>query len=92
MRIEPEGLETIAATKIMPAEKVTKDNDDDALLAPLPIERLVPEVLYLEEPKKPGCILCEYVLKEVVAELSNSTVEEEIEAVINFIFSFKQIL
>lgn len=80
LRIEPEGKEVIEAIKIMPAVKVERV---DEILSPLPIERLMPKSLY-EEPRKPGCILCEYVLKEVVAELRNSTVEEEIEAVICF--------
>lgn len=90
LRIEPDGLETIPAVKIMPAEKVNKNYDNEELLAPLPIERLMPSALYAEEPKKPGCVLCEYVLKEVVDELRNSTVEEEIEAVQYFTLSLSK--
>lgn len=82
------------ATKLVPAEPVEEiDANKDMLvgqdesnsllgLSALPVERLVPTtVALLGAPKKPGCMLCEYVLHEIVNDLRNVTVKEEIEAV-----------
>ena len=76
-------------------EKVKKDvsisndllvgqDESNALLASdfvLPAQRLVPASVDLLGPKKPGCMLCEYVLHEIVNDLRNVTVKEEIETV-----------
>ena len=96
MKIQPTDL--MNAAKIVPAKRIAdKDvadkisNDllvgqDEANFAALPIERLVPG--NVEAPKKPTCILCEYVLHEIITDLHNSTVQKEVEDVnIFFILS-----
>jgi hypothetical protein len=50
-------------------------------LQALPAERLLPASISVLGPRKPGCMLCEYVLHEIVNDLKNITVKEEIETV-----------
>jgi len=87
MKIQP--TDVMNAAKIVPARRIVdKDtadkisNDllvgqDEANFAALPIERLAPG--NVEAPKKPTCILCEYVLHEIISDLHNSTVQKEVE-------------
>lgn len=84
------------AAKLFPSQPVEKDLDTDLLvgqdennairsnnLAALPAERLLPASVALVAPRKPGCMLCEYVLHEIVNDLKNVTVKKEIEDVRN---------
>lgn len=94
MKIQP--TDVLTATKIVPAKKIVDKEAADkisndlligqeeakALNAALPIERLLPGSLDLNAPKKPTCILCEYVLQQIITDLHNSTVQKEVEDVI----------
>lgn len=96
MRIQPEDIE---ATKLIPAQPAEKEADTDFLvgqdernairtnnlagLQALPAERLLPASISALGPRKPGCMLCEYVLHEIVNDLKNVTIKEEIETVSN---------
>ena len=89
MRIQPEDIE---ATKLIPAQNDILVGQDEsnaihtnnlAGLQALPSERLLPASISVLGPRKPGCMLCEYVLHEIVDDLKNATVKEEIETVSN---------
>ncbi|KZS14611.1 Uncharacterized protein APZ42_019947 [Daphnia magna] len=93
LRIQPADI--MKAAKLFPSQPVEKDLDTDLLvgqdennairsnnLAALPAERLLPASVVLVAPRKPGCMLCEYVLHEIVNDLKNVTVKKEIEDVV----------
>ena len=95
MRIQP--ADSVKAAKLTPAEKIDSAISNDlfvgqdeanainaANIQALPIERLVPASVSLLAPRKPGCMLCEYVLNEIVNDLHNITVKDEIENVLDF--------
>lgn len=52
----------------------------------LPSKILSPEIL---APNKPSCILCEYVLHQLVEDLQNTTVKDEIETVYKLFYLLK---
>ena len=93
MKIQP--ADVLTAAKIVPAkrvvdkeaaDKISNDllvgqDEANALNSALPIERLLPGSLDLNAPKKPTCILCEYVLQQIITDLHNSTVQKEVEDV-----------
>lgn len=89
LQIKPD--DSVKATKLVPAEPVEEiesgflvgqDESNSLLDIPaLPSERLIPTSVALMGPRKPSCMLCEYVLHEIVNDLRNITVKEEIEAV-----------
>lgn len=95
MRIEPADIQP--AIKLSPAQRVADNHrqemSNDLLVGQdeanalhsihaedfvLPSKILSPESL---TPKKPTCILCEYVLHQIVEDLHNTSVVEEIETV-----------
>jgi hypothetical protein len=89
LRIQPEDIE---ATKLIPAQNdfLVGQDESNAIhtnnlagLQALPAERLLPASISVFGPRKPGCMLCEYVLHEIVDDLKNVTVKEEIENVSN---------
>jgi saposin len=88
LRIQPEDIE---ATKLIPAQNdfLVGQDESNAIhtnnlagLQALPAERLLPASISVLGPRKPGCMLCEYVLHEIVDDLKNVTVKEEIENVV----------
>ena len=93
MKIQP--ADVLTAAKIVPAKRVVDkeaankisndllvgQDEANALNSALPIERLLPGSLDLNAPKKPTCILCEYVLQQIITDLHNSTVQKEVEDV-----------
>ena len=95
LRVEPSQV--VKASKLIPAnhrrqEPMSNDilvgqDEANALSSQqlkandfiLPTELLAPQSM---TPKKPTCILCEYVLHQLVEDLHNTTVQEEIETAI----------
>jgi saposin len=71
-KIETEIIETFSFIEFQPSSVVEA-------MELVPAEKIADEDVETSAPKPPGCILCEFVLHQVVAELSNRTVAEDIE-------------
>lgn len=81
----------VKATELTPAKKISELSENESAVEVVKAVELVPAKTTSQSSENvsnnPGCILCEFVLREIVSDLQNATIEAEVKQALESVCS-----